>query len=80
MLSERDKAVLDFERSSWLLDGPKHLAIRELLSMSSTKYYQTLRALAENPDALDYDPMTVRRLREAGRRSVVRRKRAAGDQ
>ncbi len=76
MLSERDKAVLDFERASWLLDVPKHDAIREQLGMSPTKYYQMLRKLADDPSAESYDPMTVRRIRAAGRRTAARRRRA----
>ena len=49
MLSAIQKAVLDFERSAWLIPGPKSDAIQEQLGMSATKYYQTLRQLADEP-------------------------------
>ena len=62
-LSERDKAILDFERSWWAEPGPKELAIRQRFDLSATRYYQVLGALLESPDAADYDPLVVRRLR-----------------
>ncbi len=79
MLSEQDKAVLDFERSAWLIPGPKSEAIQEQLAMSPTKYYQMLRSLAEDPHASEYDPMTVRRLQATSRREKLRRSQASGD-
>jgi hypothetical protein len=63
MLSQRDKMVLDFERSWWMLPGPKDRAIREHLGISAGVYYQTLRRLVELPEAAVYDPLTIRRLR-----------------
>ena len=62
-LSERDRAILDFERSFWTQGGPKELAIRERFDLSATRYYQVLNALLESADALEYDPLVVRRLR-----------------
>ncbi len=62
MVSTRDRQVLDFEGSWWLYPGPKDRAIREYLGMSATRYYQVLRRLVDERAALDYDPMTVRRL------------------
>src|SRR5438876_4585132 len=62
-LSERDRAILDFERSWWAEPGPKELAIRQRFDLSATRYYQVLGALLESPDSVDYDPLVVRRLR-----------------
>jgi hypothetical protein len=62
-LSERDQAILDFERSWWSEPGPKELAIRQRFDLSATRYYQVLGALLESPDAAEYDPLVVRRLR-----------------
>ena len=62
-LSERERAILDFERSWWTESGPKELAIRERFELSATRYYQVLNALLESPEAIDYDPLVVRRLR-----------------
>lgn len=62
-LSDRDKAILDFERSWWRQPGPKEAAIREQLNLSATRYYQLLGALVDSADADAYDPLVVRRLR-----------------
>ena len=62
-LSERDEQVLAFERQWWKYAGAKEQAIRELFDMSSTRYYQVLNALIDRPDALEFDPMLVKRLR-----------------
>ena len=62
-LSERDRAILDFERQWWKYAGAKEQAVRELFDMSATRYYQLLNALIDRPEALAYDPMLVKRLR-----------------
>jgi hypothetical protein len=62
-LSDRERAILDFERTWWAEPGPKELAIRERFQLSATRYYQVLNALLESPDAIEYDPLVVRRLR-----------------
>ena len=62
-LSPRERAILDLERSWWAQPGSKEQAIRERLDLSSTRYYQLLGDLIDNPDALAYDPLVVRRLR-----------------
>lgn len=75
-ISERDRAILDFERSWWTLPGPKEHAIREHLGLSATRYYKALNDLVDSPDAADYDPLVVRRLRQ--RRDRRRRERYEG--
>jgi hypothetical protein len=62
-LTERDRAILDFERSWWTEAGPKDAAIRERFELSGTRYYQLLAELIDDPDALEHDPLLVRRLR-----------------
>jgi hypothetical protein len=62
-LSERDAAMLDFERQWWKYAGAKEQAVREKFDMSSTRYYQVLNALIDRPEALAHDPLLVRRLR-----------------
>lgn len=71
-LSERDRAILDFERSWWTEAGSKEGAIRRHFSLSATRYYQLLAALVDSDDADRYDPLVVRRLR----RGRDRRRRA----
>lgn len=77
MLSESERAILDFEGSWWLYPGPKDRAIREYLHISATRYYQVLRRLVDDPRAQRVAPMTVRRLRrvrdDARRRGLERR-------
>jgi len=62
-LSERDQAVLGFERQWWKYSGAKEAAIRELFDMSATRYYQLINSLIDTPEALEFDPMLVKRLR-----------------
>ncbi len=62
-LSERDQAMLDFERTWWTLPGPKDVAIRTRFELSPARYYQLLAELLESPEADAYDPLVVRRLR-----------------
>jgi hypothetical protein len=66
-LSNRDMRVLDFEGSWWLYPQPKDRAIKEYLEMSAARYYQILRRLIEDRGALDYAPLTVRRLQRIQR-------------
>lgn len=62
-LSVRDRDILDFERQWWKFAGAKEQAVREKFDMSSTRYYQVLNALLDRPEALEHDPLLVRRLR-----------------
>ena len=75
-ISERDRAILDFERSWWTLAGPKEHDIREHLGLSATRYYRALGELLDSPEAAAYDPLVVRRLRL--RRERRRRERYEG--
>jgi hypothetical protein len=61
-LTERDRAILDFERSWWSESGPKELAILERFELSTTRYYQILGELLDSDEALEHDPLVVRRL------------------
>jgi hypothetical protein len=62
-LSERDRAILDFERSWWTESGRKEVAIRSRFQFSATRYYQLLGTLIDTAEADSYDPLVVRRLR-----------------
>lgn len=61
-LTERERAILDFERTWWQLEGSKESKIREHFALSTTRYYQLLNQLLDSPEALAYDPLVVRRL------------------
>src|SRR5690606_7334305 len=71
-LTDRDRAILDFERSWWTDGGVKEAAIRDHFSLSATRYYQLLAEMLDSHEALAYDPLVVRRLR----RDRERRRRA----
>jgi hypothetical protein len=62
-LTERQRAIIDFERQWWKHAGAKEQAIRDRFEISATRYYQVLNALLDEPAALAYDPVTVQRLR-----------------
>ncbi len=74
-LTERDRAILAFERQWWKYAGAKEAAVRDLFDMSATRYYQVLNALIDKPEALVADPMLVKRLRRL--RSTRQRSRSA---
>jgi len=62
-LSDRDQQILAFEARWWKHAGSKEQAIRDTFGLSSTRYYQLLNALLDNPDALAEDPVLIGRLR-----------------
>lgn len=76
-LSERDTAILAFERRRWRHVGLKEQAIRDQFGVSTARYYQLLGRLIESPAALEYDPMLVNRLhrmrdaRQAARSALI---------
>jgi hypothetical protein len=75
VLDERWRAILDFERDWWKHPGSKERAIRERLGLSPARYHQLLNRAIDEPGAVGYDPMLVRRLRRL--RESRRRKRVA---
>jgi hypothetical protein len=62
-LSDREQDILAFESRWWKHAGAKEQAIRDTFALSSTRYYQLLNALLDNPAALEHDPVLVGRLR-----------------
>jgi hypothetical protein len=70
-LSEQDKAILVFERGWWRCPGAKEQAIRDAFQFPATRYYQLLNELIDRPEALEFDPILVKRLR---RRRIERRR------
>ncbi len=76
ILSDRDKAILDFEREWWQHSGSKEDSIRQAFALSGARYYQVLGALISSEAALAYDPMLVKRLqRMKDERSISRQAR-----
>ena len=74
-LTDRDRAILDFERTWWSEPGPerpsgaggtgpKAAAIQARMGLSPARYYRLLADLIGSADAAAYDPLVVRRLRK----------------
>jgi Protein of unknown function (DUF3263) len=73
-LGERERTVLAFERQWWRHAGAKEEAIRREFGIGPTAYYQLLSRLIDDPAAIAYDPMLVKRLQR--QRASRRRRRS----
>ncbi len=62
MLKPDDRALLDFERCSISMAGPKDWNIENVLGLSADLYYKRLRDLVSDNDASVYDGFTTRRI------------------
>jgi len=71
-LSERDRAILQFEARSWPHQGRKEAAILETFGLTSARYHQLLLKVIAKPEALAAEPVLVKRLQ----RLVARRAQA----
>jgi hypothetical protein len=74
-LGERERSVLAFERHWGRHAGAKEEAIRRQFGIGPTAYYQLLSRLLDDPAALAYDPMLVKRLQ---RQRASRRRSRSG--
>lgn len=74
-LSERERSIIDFEAEWWMHDEARDVLIRARFACSPEEYYQELNHVLDQPGALGYDPLVVRRLR----RQRERRRRARLD-
>ena len=77
MISDRQRAILDFERSWWTLDEPRDFAIRARFQCSVEEYRTELHDLLDDPQTVEIDPLLVRRLQR--QRSRRRRERTETD-
>ena len=75
-LTERERAVLDFERTWWTFDGSRELLIRDRFECEPEAFSLELGALVDSPEALAYDPLVIHRLRR--QRDRARRMRQTG--
>lgn len=73
-LSERWQDILDFESGAhWVYAGAKEAEIRQRFGCTATRYFQVLNALLDRPEALEYAPQTVKRLRRLRAARAARR-------
>lgn len=62
-MTDDDREILEFERLWWQQAGAKENAIRERFGLSPTRYYQRLTHILDDPTAVQFEPILVRRLR-----------------
>ena len=62
-LTERDIAIIEFERTWWAEDSSKESIIRERFELSTTRYYELLGEQIDSDEAYGFDPLVIRRLR-----------------
>ena len=74
-LGDRERRMLEFERSWWSLDGGRDEEIPRRFALSPADYHRALNDLIDRPEALAHDPLLVRRLR---RLRAARRSRRSG--
>jgi hypothetical protein len=77
-LSDRDEAILLFERDRPRHDAAKEEAIRVQFGVSSARYYQLVDTLILRPEALRADPLLVSRLLRLREGRVARRAARSG--
>lgn len=63
MLTDLDRATLDFATITWRYLGARDAAIAEQFRETPVRYHQRLLALIERPEAEREYPTLVRRLR-----------------
>ncbi|MGH3545880.1 MAG: DUF3263 domain-containing protein, partial [Mycobacteriales bacterium] len=78
---EQELAIIDFERQWWRYAGAKEQAISDLFGMTATGYYQALNALIDRPEAIQSDPLLIKRLRRlrSARQHARSARRLSGD-
>jgi len=62
-LSVKEKMTLDLEAVQWNMQGSKDVEIRYLFDEHAATYYARLNHLLDQPEAVEYAPMVVHRLR-----------------
>lgn len=72
-LTLRQQQILAFEKLSWKHPGAKEEAIRAQFGLSAARYYQLLNAVLDEPAALVFDPLLVRRLQRLRHARVTAR-------
>lgn len=62
-LTDRDLAILRFERERWRSREAKDEVVADLFGMAPVSYARAVNALIDRPEALAAEPEVVRRLR-----------------
>lgn len=64
MLTDLDRAAIDLAAEPWKGRGWLEREARDRLGLSSTRFYQRLDGLVHTRAAIEYDPLTCRRIRD----------------
>ena len=73
MLPELSRRILDFEAAWEGVPGNREAAIRATFGLSAAGYFQQLYRLLDSAEALEAEPMLVKRLNRLRRaRSIAR--------
>ena len=62
-LTDQQREILAFEREWWRYATAKEQAARDRFGLAPGDYYRTLSMLIDMDEALEHDPLLVRRLR-----------------
>ena len=62
-LTERERAMLAFERRWWRYGATRASAARQRFGLGPGEYSRIITTLVDRPAALAHDPVLVRRLR-----------------
>ena len=63
MLTDEDKAIIDLAKEHPRWSGAMDAAINDELGMTSAAFFQRLIHLSRQPEAIEYDPVTMNRVR-----------------
>jgi hypothetical protein len=61
-LTDRERAILDFEARWWQSDVPKDVAVAERFALDPDEYDEVLADLVTRPEAAEHDRLLVARL------------------
>lgn len=61
--TDSDRALLDFAARWYRFPGAQEQAMRDELGLSATSYWRKVNDLLDQPEAVEYAPTTVNRLR-----------------
>lgn len=64
MLTDLDRAMIDLAAEPWKGRGWLEREARARFGLSATRFYQRLDRLVRMREAIEYDPMTCRRIRD----------------
>ena len=74
-LTAEDREILAFERHWWTFPGAKETQTRERFGLTIAHYSNRLNWIIEQDEALELDPLVVRRLRRRRSGPPVARRR-----